>query len=336
MLQTANPALTFRMTADVNGFSQTAVDAVSATRNVELSEPIDVVVGSGRKSQTYLYWKADTLFELPVSYWVKTGAWINSPGYVDGGMRFDRAVYPRCLECHANAFASVPPPANRYVKASLEVGIGCERCHGPGAAHAAYYAAHPEGKSGSEPAAAHLQTVVQTGAKSAGSGSVTVAHGIVNSGSLSRERQIDVCAACHAGLGKPLAPALSFVPGEVLARYLQFPAVDPTLPVDVHGNQVELLRSSRCFQKSAMTCSTCHNVHEVQRDSVAFNKDCLGCHQVQQCGRFHALGASIAQRCVECHMPLRKSQALFSNSNDQTLQLPVREHRIAVYPDLRE
>ncbi len=334
VLHTANPALTFRMTADAQGLSETAVDAVSATKNVELTKPIDVVVGSGRKSQTYLYWAEDELFELPVSYWVKTGAWINSPGYVDGAMRFDRPIYPRCLECHGSSFESLAPPANRFAKSSLVLGIECERCHGPAREHVVFYTAHPgvnDEARRSVPAKAKLGSATQGGTPQA-----TLAHGIVDSASLSRERQIDVCAVCHAGLGKPLAPALSFVPGAVLEHFLQFPPIDPTLPVDVHGNQVELLRSSKCFQRSAMTCSTCHNVHEVQRDPVALSKTCLGCHQVQACGRFHALGQSIADRCVECHMPLRKSQLLFSNSNDQTLQLPVREHRIAVYPDLRD
>ena len=45
------------------------------------SEPFDVVVGSGRKGQTYLYWNGARLFQLPVSYYTALNSWCNSPGY---------------------------------------------------------------------------------------------------------------------------------------------------------------------------------------------------------------------------------------------------------------
>jgi len=44
-------------------------------------ERIDVVIGSGVRGQSYLYWHGDQLYELPVSYWSDGGRWINSPGY---------------------------------------------------------------------------------------------------------------------------------------------------------------------------------------------------------------------------------------------------------------
>ena len=308
LLKTSNPALFFKMMQDEHGLFQTAVDQVSPTKNVELTQRFDIAVGSGRKAQTYLYWKANDLFELPVSFWVKTGGWINSPGYVDGAIRFDRPIYPRCLECHGTAFASLAPPANRFDPASLVLGIACERCHGPGKAHVAFYTAHPDEKT-------------------------TPAKAIINPATLSRARQVDTCAICHAGLGKPLAPALSFVPGDTLDQYLQTPPMDPAVAVDVHGNQVQLLERSKCFLKSNMTCSTCHNVHQVQREAAAFSPICLNCHQPQQCGKFATLGERIKQNCVDCHMPLKQSTMLTSDTNDQTLQLPVRDHRIAIYPD---
>jgi hypothetical protein len=69
----------------------------------------------------------------------------------------------------------------------------------------------------------------------------------------------------------------------------------------------------------------------VQRDAAAYSHYCLDCHQAKQCGKFATLGEAITKDCVDCHMPLKKSNALFSNANQQTLQLPVRTHRIAVY-----
>lgn len=316
VLKTSNPALTFRMSADLNGFHQTAVDQISPGKSVDLSQAMDTVVGAGRKSQTYLYWKEDQLFELPVSYWASTGSWVNSPGYVDGAVRFDRPIYPRCLECHASSFQSLAPPANRYVKESVMLGINCERCHGPGREHVAFYTAHP-----SQPA---RETKAAPG------------QDILNPASFPRSRQVDACALCHAGLGTPLAPALSFRPGDALNKYLQIPPADPNVAMDVHGNQVQLLKQSLCFQKSAMTCSTCHDVHQIESNAAGFSPKCLACHRPQQCGKFPAMGEAIAKDCVNCHMPLRRSVMLFSDSNDQTLQLPVRDHRIAIYRNAQQ
>jgi Cytochrome c554 and c-prime len=307
LFKTANPSLYFKMTSDADGFHQTAVDEISPGKNVEITERFDIVVGV-RKSQTYLYWKDDELFELPVSWWSGSGQWINSPGYEDGAVRFDRPIYPRCLECHGSYFKSLAPPPNKYDRTSLVLGIECERCHGPGRKHVALYSSHNPPKAGAPQA-------------------------IVNPASLPRGRQVDACALCHAGLGNPLQPALSFQPGDALDKYLQLPDTDTDSAVDVHGNQVELLKKSRCFRSSNMTCITCHNVHQVQNDAASFSRYCLNCHKAQQCGRFASLGPKIADNCIDCHMPLRKSQALFSNSNNQMIQLPVRDHDIAVYAD---
>ncbi|HEY3836541.1 MAG TPA: FG-GAP-like repeat-containing protein, partial [Bryobacteraceae bacterium] len=57
-----------------------------------------------------------------------TGGWINSPGYPDGEVHFDRAIPTRCLECHATE----GDRAGRF-----EAGITCHKCHGPAEQHPA-------------------------------------------------------------------------------------------------------------------------------------------------------------------------------------------------------
>src|SRR5438876_6857553 len=97
---------------------------------------------------------------------------------------------------------------------------------------------------------------------------------IISLGKLPRDRQMDLCALCHGGLGKELAPAFSFVPGQALEQYLELPRPDPAARLDVHGNQVALLERSRCYQESGtMTCVTCHDVHQPQRDAAAFRSE---------------------------------------------------------------
>jgi hypothetical protein len=309
VLRTPNPDLIFAMIEAPDGFYQSAVDIKDPQHLKGRAERFDIVIGSGRRGQTYLYWKDDTLFELPVTYWTETKEWINSPGYIDGGVHFDRPIYPRCLECHANYFESQTPPPNRYTKDSLVLGIGCERCHGPGAEHV------KREKSAKPPAA----------------GSAEIA--IVNPARLSHERQMDMCALCHAGAGEQLAPALSFRPGDAIADYVKITMPPPDAPVDVHGNQVQALEHSKCFTSGKLTCATCHNVHQTQEEANAFSKHCMTCHTVAACGRFKTMGESIRGKCIACHMPLGRSQALTSESSGQMLRAQLRTHRIAVYPD---
>ena len=98
LLNTRNPALHYRMEASPEGFHQLALSATASDTIVVRSAPIDIVIGSGRKGQTYLYWEGERLFQLPVSYWTGIG-WANSPGYPSGTAIFNRPADPRCLEC---------------------------------------------------------------------------------------------------------------------------------------------------------------------------------------------------------------------------------------------
>ncbi len=310
VLKTANVRLTFEMSKTPEGsFTETANYLTHAGTLQTLTQPIDIVTGSGRKGQTYLYWAGDLLFELPVSYWTASRAWINSPGYQDGTAHFDRVIAPQCLECHASYFSPEAPPVNRFDRTQVVLGIGCERCHGPGAEHVRREQQSPRPHTGS------------------------AAEAIINPARLARERQIDVCALCHAGAGEALAPALSFQPGDVLADYVRSPALVPDAPLDVHTNQVQLLRDSKCFQSSGMTCSTCHDTHTQQRDTAALSSKCLGCHAPKACPKDKTLHAAIKTRCVECHMPLQQSSTLFSDNSGEHLAPMIRTHRIAIYPE---
>ncbi len=308
VVRTGNPELIFAMIAANDGFFQSAVNIADANNPKGMAERFDIVVGSGRRGQTYLYWKGDALFELPISYWTRTHGWINSPGYPDGEVHFNRPIIPRCLECHATWFEALGPP-NLFARDSMMLGIGCEKCHGPGREHV-------ERERSAHPPAA---------------GSAEVA--MVNPARLSHERQMDVCALCHAGVGDPIEPPLSWRPGDVLADYLKITPPPPDQPVDVHGNQVNALERSKCYTSGKLTCSTCHNVHEKQQNVDAFSTHCLGCHEVKACGRYRQLGETIRTKCVECHMPEGKSQGLHSDTEGQMLRAQLRAHRIAIYPE---
>jgi hypothetical protein len=79
------------------------------------SEPFDIVIGSGRKGQTYLYWNDNYLYQLPVSYYTPLNSWCNSPGFSTGYIRFDRMIQAECLECHGT-YAKVEEDSNNAAK----------------------------------------------------------------------------------------------------------------------------------------------------------------------------------------------------------------------------
>lgn len=306
-LRTTNAALRFRMHADSSGYYQTAVfghppDTTSRT------ERIDIVAGSGRRGQSFLYLKDSRLFQLPVSSWRNPDTWINSPGpaYVDGVANFSRGVAPRCLECHATWMASVPDlrVENRFDTSSAILGITCERCHGAGREHV-------EG----ERSIFHAVRRVA----------------IVNPARLSRERQMDTCAQCHGGLGEPRVPSFNYVAGQRLSDYIALPVTSGDTTVDVHGNKVGLLSQSACYRKSQMTCLTCHNVHAEQRNPRTLSARCLTCHEVKSCGTFAMRGPSIAEHCVDCHMPIQPSQLIVSSLEGKAERAMIRTHRIRAY-----
>ena len=85
VMKTGMPGLFFRMEQKDGEFFQTAVGI--PPDNGSHTERFDLVIGSGGKGQTFLYWKGDRLFQLPVSYWRELG-WVNSPGYGDRTLDF--------------------------------------------------------------------------------------------------------------------------------------------------------------------------------------------------------------------------------------------------------
>jgi hypothetical protein len=305
-----DPGVSYKMEKRADGFYVTAVTGFTGQMQ-RRSERIGIVIGAPVRGQSYLYWRGDALYELPVSYWADGQQWINSPGYRNGAPEFDRPASPRCLECHV-AYAqqlSPGPDVNRFSKAGLVLGIGCETCHGPGARHVALHESH-SGAMADE--------------------------AILNPAHFSRDRQVDLCALCHSGVRQAAdGEAFSYKPGEPLDHYLKMDKADRDLHPDVHANQVGLLKRSRCYQGSPnMSCSTCHDVHAPERAPASYAARCLSCHRIESCGAERKIGADIANRCIDCHMPLEQTDAIVSETADRVIRTKMRTHWIKVYPSV--
>jgi cytochrome c-type biogenesis protein CcmH/NrfG len=228
-------------------------------------------VGSGTAARSYLIAADNFLYEAPATYYSRTRAWAPSPGYDRYSYPFlTRAIAPACLRCHATGVQPIDGTQNGYLSQPfLEGGVGCERCHGPGARHAA--SANP--------------------------------HDIVNPASLAPERRDSVCAQCHLSgeirvdrAGKSMS---DFMVGENLADYTVafVRASSSAMKVTSH---VENLAQSACSRASGgrLWCGTCHDPHFVPsatEKAAWFRSKCEGCHAAAVCRR--------GPNCIACHMP---------------------------------
>ena len=285
------------------------------------SRRMDIVFG-GIKGESYLYWKGDELYQLPVSYYTRQNKWLISPGFAAGSVSYSRAIGTRCLECHASYIRNQPPEMQQLKKAeqfdrnTLIYSVDCERCHGPGARHAAFHTENP---------------------------GVKTARFITSYSSLPRARKLEMCGVCHSG--KPadmLRSTFGFKPGDTLSKFKMLEYADgqlDTAHLDVHGNQLQLLESSKCFISSKMDCATCHDTHQNTRgNNVLYIQKCLGCHSIANhnyCKMATNINAGfIGANCIKCHMPALSSKVILAKTNNKDIStdILVHTHHIAVYP----
>ncbi|HJQ40154.1 MAG TPA: tetratricopeptide repeat protein, partial [Thermoanaerobaculia bacterium] len=246
---------------------------------------VDWILGSGHRSRTYLYaTPGGELYQLPIAWYSQIRAWRMSPGYDradhDG---VTRRVRHECMFCH-NAYPDVAKSSESYWRAQtfpreLPQGIGCQRCHGPGARHAA---------------------IALTGdmAKTKAS--------IVNPAKLDARRMMDVCYECHLqpavalfGVRRLGRDIYSFRPGQLLADYAPPLDIDTKDRFEINHHPYRL-EQSRCFRESnaKLTCLTCHDPHR-RKTLAEYRAACLSCHQ-----KAHRA----SEDCIACHMPQRRTQ----------------------------
>ncbi len=285
---------------------------------------VDWILGSGNRSRTYLYrTEGGELYQLPIAWYTQEGKWGMAPGFDrpdhDGVLR---RVRRECMFCH-NAYPDAPAGSDLHdapqtYPENLPAGIGCQRCHGPGAEHvrrALTVSKEPDGTA--------------------------IRAAIVDPGALPKARMEDVCFQCHLqpsvalqGLRRYGVGDWSFRPGEDLASYQV--AVDIEEEGNAPGDRFEInhqayrLRQSRCYLKSAdLSCLTCHDPHvklPAAERAAHYASACQGCHEGHQpaaCGIETAGSPIDAGNCVSCHMPQRRpSDVVHVVMTDHKIQIP--------------
>ena len=282
---------------------------------------IDYTLGS-RRVQHYLTTLADgRIVVLPPTWDVARREWFHNLDIVnpDEATRNPVQVWnSNCFGCHVSAeVKGFDSGRARYSTTWTDFGTNCERCHGPGAAHAARYAS-------ASPAPGAAAIVVPT--------------------RLTAERSAMVCAQCHS-LRDVTVPGFSagadyfdhFMP---VLEYGQKSDRDPAYWVDGRprrfSNDAIGFWQSGCFVKGGATCTSCHaDPHEPDIDRnpalARTNTDlCTRCHEpigrdVARHTR-HALGSQ-GSSCVACHMPATVI-SLRTRMPDHTISVPAPENTV--------
>ena len=263
----------------------------------ELRRRIDYVMGSGYVGRTYFTEENGRLFQLPLT-WYRDHGWDFSPGYELNNARFDRMLPDRCIACHSSYPGPFPFLEGKY--AVLHAGIGCERCHGPGALHA-----DDRGRDATTAAAADT----------------SFDNTIVNPARLPLARRLDVCEQCHVHTPVTVLregkDAFSYRPSQPLRDQYAFFKVVGSIDIVSHADR---LRQSACFLATRSTpqpleCATCHNPHRPPADSASRNQPCLGCHSPPALAQRFSRSPAAADHqpradCTTCHMPRAKERAV--------------------------
>ncbi len=224
-------------------------------------EDIYFAIG-GHWDQRYLTKIGDDYYILPRLWSVQSKKW--RPYSTYGWQKRPYTKY--CIGCHSVGF-------DPKTKSVAEHAVGCESCHGPGAAHV------------SGPAKAN----------------------IVNPKRLSKDRAEDVCASCHVR-GKDLSGEyffpIGYRAGAVLADYL--------VPIEKNEGESNHDAIHRLWDKwlsdresqARSRCEVCgiHQNTRPQGPQVTMDAVCMSCHEYGERKPLHTHHKADTQiGCIDCH-----------------------------------
>jgi hypothetical protein len=261
------------------------------------SHKLDYVIGSGNNSYAYVVRRGNFLFEAPLSYYSQKKGWDLSPGYEVADRGFNRPIAAACIACHSGRPQPVREPVGLFRDLPfLELSIGCENCHGPGALHV------EERRAGTRIA-------------------VPVDSSIVNPGRLTAGLAEDICMNCHQGgdtrilqRGKSYA---DFRPGTPLYQTLAIFRIPLSRGETTTSDLLEhhfSMHLSKCYRASSgrLSCLTCHAIHSSAsgEGAMAYRTRCLTCHSDTSCRLPMRQRLREGDDCVKCHMPKRQVQVI--------------------------
>ncbi|MGA2049422.1 MAG: hypothetical protein ABSG96_17115 [Terracidiphilus sp.] len=283
--------------------------AASGQEVFRITHEMGWIVGTGENGLGALLRRGDYLFQAPLSHYTQTGRWDLSPGYENQDDGFNRVIQPGCIYCHSGRPQPIAGHDGSYRDpAFTQTPIGCENCHGPGAAHVEAMRKAKIPQSGPDPT-------------------------IVNPERLGSQLANDICISCHqAGDARVLQPGKTyqdFRPGEPLERTVAIFQIPPTRdnpPNEDHVQHYYSMSLSKCFlatqnlrPEKQLRCISCHDPHvepTAEEAPAHFNGACLTCHTKASCTASQAArqATTPSDNCIGCHMP-RRSIRVISHSS---------------------
>jgi Tfp pilus assembly protein PilF len=228
-----------------------------------------------------------------------------------------------CADCHSTELRkNYDSAADRFKTEWSEISVGCEACHGPGSRHLDWAKAK-EARGLSEVNSKGLTVSLDerrgiTWNHNAATGNAA------RSQVRATEREIEVCAQCHARRGQI---ADGYMPGKsFLDNYRPALLTSPLYHAD--GQQRDEVYNWGSFLQSKMyasgvTCSDCHDPHSGKLRAEG-NVLCAACHvpsKYDTAAHHHHKPASAAAACVACHMPTT-TYMVVDPRRDHSLRVP--------------
>ncbi|MGH6691498.1 MAG: multiheme c-type cytochrome, partial [Gammaproteobacteria bacterium] len=316
-----------------------------------------------RRFQGYLSRLPDgRIYVLPAFWHAGTAQWIDFTEITpvpDSDHDFRQIWNVNCFNCHAtNLVQNFDVRSKRYATTWTEMGISCEACHGPGAAHVRLmeeWEVDPSRRPDYDTRSSNRE--------------ISEILRILSPRSAEPRRVVDMCGYCH---GNKTNFFSGFAAGDRYEDFaLPFLISEPIAPEDPQGdfwpdgrptnfNRPQALMQSGCFAGQRITCTSCHRGHDSPHDPVlkvpvaAVDRDrvlsgalrasdqlCTQCHQtfmvVREGEPFSAsfTGPELSlhtyhppespgSRCVDCHMS-EVNWRLLMRRRDHTFAPPVPE-----------
>jgi tetratricopeptide (TPR) repeat protein len=236
----------------------------------------------------------------------------------------------QCADCHSTNLRKNYDEATRTYRTTWsEIDVGCEACHGPGAAHAAW----AKLDAGARKAEASKGLAVALDERRGVTWTIDATTGnATRSAPRTASREIEACARCHSRRGQFDD---SWHPGTPLGNAYRVATLEPGLYY-ADGQMRDEVYNHGSFLQSRMhakgvTCSDCHDPHS-QKLRVPGNAVCGQCHAPS---RFDATAhhrhkqGSPGAACTSCHMPTT-TYMVVDPRHDHSLRIPRPDRTVAL------
>jgi predicted CXXCH cytochrome family protein len=221
-----------------------------------------------------------------------------------------------CADCHSTGLErNFSVQADAYETRWVEIDVGCEACHGPGAAHVAW----AEGRD----AGAKDRGLAVDLAEEPAVWVMNEKTGIAELRGPPDRREVELCAPCHArrsplAAADPGTPFLDAYRPSLLEEGLYHADGQMLDEVYVYGS---FLQSE--MYRAGVTCSDCHDPHGLELLAKG-NALCARCHlpaRFEVPSHTHHPAGSKGSECVACHMRAVTYMVL-DDRHDHSLRVP--------------